>query len=127
MASESTSNPWVAGNASLFTCEFFDLVRSRLEPGGLLAQWFHVYEMDDEMLKLVLRTVRSRFAKVSLWELFPEDLLLVASDTDVGTDLDDAVNVHAGQVHGIRVDLARLDQLLDLHDADAAGHRPDLC
>jgi hypothetical protein len=100
------SNPWVAGNASLFTCEFFDLVRSRLEPGGLLAQWFHVYEMDDEMLKLVLRTVRSRFAKVSLWELFPEDLLLVASDTDVGTDLEGLSRRMARSP--IRADLARV-------------------
>lgn len=42
---------------------------------------------------------------------------------DAGADLDDAVHVDAGQVHGVGVEHSGLDELLDLHDADAPGHR----
>src|SRR6478752_3400015 len=42
---------------------------------------------------------------------------------DVGSDLDDAVHVHAGQVDPVRVELARFNEALDLRDADPARHR----
>ena len=74
------SNPWVAGNGALFTREFFQLARAHLAPGGVMAQWFHAYEMDDALLRLVLRTVADSFPHVSLWTLFPGDLLLIASE-----------------------------------------------
>ncbi len=73
------SNPWVAGNAALFSTEFFQLARDRLAPGGVLAQWFHAYEMDDATWTNLIRTVGGVFPHVTLWELFPDDLLLVAS------------------------------------------------
>ena len=37
-------------------------------------------------------------------------------------DLDDAVHVDAGQVDCVGVELAGFDELLDLGDADPAGH-----
>src|SRR4029079_4164507 len=42
---------------------------------------------------------------------------------DVGADLDDAVDVDARQMDAVRIEFARLDELVDLRDADAAGHR----
>ena len=48
------SNPWVAGVGSLFTREFFEAARDRLAPGGALVQWFHIYDMDDAMVRLIL-------------------------------------------------------------------------
>src|ERR671912_1535670 len=42
---------------------------------------------------------------------------------DVGADHHDAVDVDARQVHGVRVELAHLHELLDLRDAHPAGHR----
>ncbi len=61
------SNPWVAGNADLFTIEFFDLMRSRLAAGGFVAQWFHDYEMTDEALKTILRTFTEAFSYTRLF------------------------------------------------------------
>ena len=40
----------------------------------------------------------------------------------MGVD-DDAVHVDAGQVHGVRIEGAGLDELLDLDDGRPAGHR----
>ena len=41
---------------------------------------------------------------------------------DAGADFDDAVDVDAGQMDLIGVELAGLDELFDLGDADAPGH-----
>ncbi len=101
------SNPWMAGGGSLFTVEAFELVRSRLSPGGVLAQWFHCYEMDDELLGLVIRTLRSVFPHVAIWELYPDDLLLVASAQPLEVDLDSLAARALDPA--IAADLARVD------------------
>ncbi len=73
------SNPWVAGNAALFTREFFALVAAHLDQGGIFAQWMHTYAMDDESLAIVVRTLRAVFPHVEVWQVWTADLLLVAS------------------------------------------------
>ena len=74
------SNPWIAGNSALFSVDWFKAVRGHLAPGGVLAQWFHLYEMDDESVRLILRSLTTVFDHVALYELFPNDILLVASN-----------------------------------------------
>ena len=48
------SNPWMSGVAALFTREFFEAARSRLEPGGIFCQWTHTYNMSDDDLRSVV-------------------------------------------------------------------------
>src|SRR5205085_109319 len=50
------SNPWMAGVGSVFSREFYELAAHRLKPGGIMTQWFHLYEMHDGIVLLVLRT-----------------------------------------------------------------------
>jgi hypothetical protein len=66
------SNPWVAGVEMLYSRE--------LTPGGVYAQWFHVYESDAEIVQLVLRTYASVFPHVSVWFTDGLDLLLLGFD-----------------------------------------------
>jgi spermidine synthase len=61
------SNPWVTGVEMLYSVEFLDAARRRLAPGGVYAQWFHLYELDVETVELVLRTYVSVFPHVSVW------------------------------------------------------------
>ena len=61
------SNPWMAGQASLFTREFFEAAREKLTDDGIFVQWFHCYQMDWDTFALVGRT----FADV-----FPDSLLV---------------------------------------------------
>jgi spermidine synthase len=71
------SNPWVAGNASLFTDEFYKRCADRLAPGGALLQWIHFYEMSDESMLLAVRSLRRTFPYVALWEsAFGDSLFL---------------------------------------------------
>jgi predicted membrane-bound spermidine synthase len=78
--SSEPSNPWVAGVEMLYTREFLEAARSRLAPGGVYAQWFHVYETDREVVNLILRTYASVFPRVSVWYMTGSDLLLLGMD-----------------------------------------------
>ncbi len=81
------SNPYRAGIASLFTREFYEIVRSRLAPGGLFLQWVQAYEVDGQTLRTVYATVGGVFPEVETWRLHPVDLLLVASEQRVPHDV----------------------------------------
>jgi hypothetical protein len=74
------SNPWMIGVASVFTREFYQLAASRLKPGGLMTQWFHTYEMDDETITVVLRTFESVFPRMEIWDVGEGDIVLLGSD-----------------------------------------------
>jgi len=73
------SNPWIAGIATLFTVEFFDQVRSRLAPDGVLVQWFHTYETSDTLVRLILRTVAQGFGEVRVFQPNRWDVFVVAA------------------------------------------------
>ena len=49
------SHPWVAGAGNLFTREFFEIARSRLEPGGIHGQWVSLFGLDATSLRSILR------------------------------------------------------------------------
>ncbi len=48
------SNPWLAGVNNLFTLDFYRLVRSRLAPDGVFAQWIQLYEVSPETFGSIL-------------------------------------------------------------------------
>ncbi len=73
------SNPYRAGIASLFTTEFYETARARLNRGGLFLQWVQAYEVDGEAIRMVLATLGGVFAHVETWVTQTGDLLLVAS------------------------------------------------
>jgi spermidine synthase len=81
------SNPWSAGVGNLFTSEFFQDCKEKLNPGGIVAQWFSLYEMNDENLRLILRTVLKEFRNVELWQIGTNDILMLCSEEKLNMDL----------------------------------------
>jgi spermidine synthase len=77
------SNPWVSGVASLFTREFYQRVRGHLNPGGLLVQWFQLYEIDGALLASVMRALGEAFPHYAVFAPSDHDLLIVASESPV--------------------------------------------
>lgn len=73
------SNPWMAGVGSVFSREYYELGANRLKEGGIMAQWFHVYDMHDGIVTLVLRTFGSVFPHMEVWDSGSGDLLLLGS------------------------------------------------
>jgi predicted membrane-bound spermidine synthase len=72
------SNPWVSGVASLFTREFYRRIRGHLNPGGLLVQWFQLYEVDASLVATVMRALGEEFPHYAVFAPSDHDLLIVA-------------------------------------------------
>jgi len=74
------SNPWVSGVSNLFSNEFYRLVRRYLTPGGVLVQWFQLYEIDVSLVASVLRALGDNFPDYAIYASTDNDLLIVAGD-----------------------------------------------
>src|SRR3989442_4540086 len=73
------SNPWMSGVAALFTREFFQAARSRLNPGGLLCQWAHTYDISAADLQSIVRTFASVVPQGTMWLVRQGDLLVIGT------------------------------------------------
>src|SRR6185436_16153578 len=78
------SHPWVPGVANLFTREFFQLGRDRLNDDGIFVQWVQMYQLSTESLRSVLATYHKVFPHVFVFRVGGlnkgKDLLLVGSN-----------------------------------------------
>ena len=54
-------DPWVKGAATLYTREFFDVVKSRLNPGGVVTLFVQLYETSEEAAKSEIATFLEAF------------------------------------------------------------------
>jgi spermidine synthase len=77
------SNPWVSGVSSLFTREFYQLVKRHLKPGGILVQWFQLYEMDASLVASVLTSLGGEFPDYAIYATTNGDLLIIAGEPEV--------------------------------------------
>jgi spermidine synthase len=75
------SHPWTAGASHLYTREFFELVHSRLAPGGVFSQWMGVQFVDRELLRTLLATLLDVFPNVRMYAPDPASVVFLASDT----------------------------------------------
>jgi spermidine synthase len=87
-------HPWVKGSATLYSKEYFDLVKEHLNPGGIVTQWVPLYESD-------LPTVKSEFA--TFFDAFPNGTIW-GNQNGGGYD-----TVVLGQVEPARIDLDALE------------------
>lgn len=120
------SNPWIAGIGNLFSVEFFKTCREKLKEGGLMVQWFHLYEIDDAIFKVVLRTFRSQFPQTTVWHSQRNDILIVGSAGP--TDLTFEVmqqKILNGKVGGdlARIGLDHLPSILSLQSLSAKNSK----
>ena len=61
------SNPWVEGEANLFSVEFFRSCKRRLAEGGLMAQWVQGYSLAPDELGTVAAGFVEVFGRASMW------------------------------------------------------------
>jgi predicted membrane-bound spermidine synthase len=76
------SNPWVSGVSSLFTGEFYRLAQRHLKPGGVLVQWFQMYEIDVSLVASVMRALGAVYPDYVIYASNNNDLLIVAGDPE---------------------------------------------
>jgi spermidine synthase len=73
------SNPWMSGVAALFSSDFYQLVKRRLNREGIFCQWLQLYRIDARTVALMFRTLLAAFPHVELWFADDGDALLLAS------------------------------------------------
>jgi spermidine synthase len=66
-------HPWVKGTSTLYSKEYFELVKARLNPGGIVAQWLPLYDSDEETVRTELATFFSVFPNGTVWSNFSKD------------------------------------------------------
>jgi len=82
------SHPWLAGASNVFTQEFFELVQSRLNEGGIFSQWINLFRMDVTTLRSLFSAFFSVFPEgVTFANLETGDLMLVGSNEALKLDI----------------------------------------
>jgi spermidine synthase len=61
------SNPWISGQSSLFSLEWYRVVKKHLVNGGMFAQWVPAYHMSKRDVRIIIHTLRSVFPHVTAW------------------------------------------------------------
>lgn len=91
-------DPWVKGAATLYTVEFFNLVKSKLNPGGVVTLFVQLYESNPEAVKSEIGT---------FFNVFPNGVVWGNTNNGVGYDL-----VLMGQVDPIKINIDAMEAKL---------------
>jgi spermidine synthase len=91
-------HPWVKGAATLYSKEYFEMVKRHLTPGGVVTQWVPLYQSDLDTVKSEVATFAQVFPNTTIWS------------NDIAGDGYDMVLV--GQNGPMRIDLDRWEQRL---------------
>jgi spermidine synthase len=91
-------DPWVKGAAMLYTREFFELVKRRLNPGGVVTLFVQLYESNTEAVKSEIGT---------FFEAFPSGMVFANTYSGQGYDL-----VLLGQAGPTRIDIDEITERL---------------
>jgi spermidine synthase len=85
-------HPWVKGAATLYTKEYFELVKQHLNPGGVVTQWVPLYESSPAAVKSEVATFFSAFPEGTVWSNDIEgrgyDLVLAGHASPQTIDID---------------------------------------
>jgi spermidine synthase len=91
-------DPWVKGAAMLYTREFFELTKSRLNPGGVVTLFVQLYESNTAAVKSEIGT---------FFEAFPNGMVFANTYNGAGYDL-----VLLGQVEASHIDIEEMEARL---------------
>src|SRR5262249_40161993 len=95
-------DPWVKGAANLYTKEFLEVVKQRLNPGGVVIMYIQLFEINEEAVQSVFAT---------FFEVFPNGTVWGNMYRDQGHDM-----VLLGQAEPLHVDLDEMERCLSIVD-----------
>ena len=85
-------HPWVKGSATLYSREYFELVKSHLNPGGVITQWVPLYESTPAVVKSEMATFFKVFPGGTMWGNdnagLGYDVVMLAEDGPTRIDID---------------------------------------
>jgi len=71
--------PQMAGVVNLYTREYFELMRDRLAPGGMVTYWLPLHSLSERAARSVLRAFCDAFEDCSLWRGSGANLMMAAT------------------------------------------------
>jgi predicted membrane-bound spermidine synthase len=77
--------PPMAGVVNLYTREYFELMRDRLNEGGIVTYWLPLHALSDASAKAVIKAFYRAFPDASLWHGSREDVMLVGTRNAQGS------------------------------------------
>lgn len=78
----------VAGTAALFTREFYETARARLDADGMFVQWVQKAGLAPQAFRLIVATFQRSFPHVTVWSAGPTHALLLGSRAPQRWNLD---------------------------------------
>ncbi len=78
-------HPRISGVGYLFTREYYETIRSRLRPGGIVVQWMPMYNISPASFDAAFRTFTKVFPHATFWYVRGHGLF-VATDTPFSVD-----------------------------------------
>jgi spermidine synthase len=98
-------HPWMNGSAVLFSIEYYELAKQRLNEGGFISQWVPIYDTDEATAKSLVGTFLEVFPEGTVWSThIPDDA--------GGLDM-----IMIGQVLPLRVDAGDLTSRIEENPA----------
>jgi spermidine synthase len=91
-------DPWVKGAATLYTKEFFEVVKSRLNPGGVVTLFVQLYESNPAAVKSEVAT---------FFEVFPNGAIFGNTHQGKGYDM-----VLVGQAEPMKINVDEIEERL---------------
>jgi len=86
-------HPWIKGSASLYTTEYYEMVKRHLNPGGVIAQWVPLYESTVDTVKSEIATFFDIFPGGTIWSNDFNgqgyDIVLLGREKETAIDLDE--------------------------------------
>ena len=81
------SHPWLSGASNVMNKDFFEIIKSRLSPGGIDAQWVPLFTIDVATLKSIIKAYTDTFAYViSFVNLQTRDFMMFGSNKAIVYD-----------------------------------------
>ncbi|MGQ0550662.1 MAG: fused MFS/spermidine synthase [Armatimonadota bacterium] len=98
------SHLWVAGTAVLYTREFYQTARARLDTDGMFVQWVQKAGLAPQSFRLIVATFQRSFPHTSVWSAGPTHALLLGSPSAQRWDLE-RVQSRMSAIPGVADDL----------------------
>ena len=83
------SHSWLTGVANLFTQEYFEIVKGNLTDKGVFSQWLNLYNMNQDVLKSILKTFYTVFPNGGIFtNPGDEEVILIGTKKDLKFSLE---------------------------------------
>jgi len=102
-------HPRFSGNGSLYTYEYYQLLREKLNHGGVVSQWLPFYNITPHNLRMILKSFYQVFPFTSVWYInstFNSYVIVVGKKDNKYIDISNMAAML--KIPGVRADLKEI-------------------